>query len=169
MFVAGCLFHWMKFKIWRRTESTPRSGWWRSYMAGTYGDCSTREIIIYKFHWMKIITTWISLLYERGQCNMDSASCIRTVLLEIKRDMRIVAMPLQCCEPLGHLSAWSERTGRLNWIDDSRQRSYLRDATVRIAPNLTHRGRNYRRDLQTDFHGIDLVEARRELVGNVHT
>ena len=32
--------------IWRRTESTPRSGWWRSHMAGIYSDCSTREIIM---------------------------------------------------------------------------------------------------------------------------
>jgi len=31
-------------KIWRRTESTPRSGWWRNHMAGIYSDCSTREI-----------------------------------------------------------------------------------------------------------------------------
>ena len=31
-------------KIRRRTESTPRSGRWRSHMAGIYGDCSTREI-----------------------------------------------------------------------------------------------------------------------------
>ena len=28
----------------RRTESTPRSGWWRSHMAGIYSDCSTREM-----------------------------------------------------------------------------------------------------------------------------
>ena len=33
-------------KIWRLTESTPRSGWWRSHMVGIYSDCSTREIII---------------------------------------------------------------------------------------------------------------------------
>jgi len=32
-------------KIWRWTESTPRSGWWRSHIAGIYSDCSTREII----------------------------------------------------------------------------------------------------------------------------
>jgi len=32
--------------IWRWTESTTRSGWWRSHMAGIYSDCSTREIII---------------------------------------------------------------------------------------------------------------------------
>ena len=32
-------------KIWRWTESTPRSGWWRSHMAGIYSDWSTREII----------------------------------------------------------------------------------------------------------------------------
>ena len=31
-------------KIWRRTEFTPRSGWWRSHMAGIYSDFSTREI-----------------------------------------------------------------------------------------------------------------------------
>ena len=31
-------------KIWRRTESTPRSGWWRSHMAGIYSDCSTRKM-----------------------------------------------------------------------------------------------------------------------------
>jgi len=29
---------------WRWTESTPRSGWWRSHVAGIYSDCSTREI-----------------------------------------------------------------------------------------------------------------------------
>ena len=37
-------------KIWRRTESTPRSRWWRSHMAGSHSDCSTREmkwILIY--------------------------------------------------------------------------------------------------------------------------
>jgi len=28
-------------KIWRRTESTPRSKWWWSHMAGIYWDCST--------------------------------------------------------------------------------------------------------------------------------
>ena len=33
-------------KIWMWTESTPRSGWWRSHMAGIYSDCSTHEIII---------------------------------------------------------------------------------------------------------------------------
>ena len=33
-------------KLWRWTESTPQSGWWRSHMAGIYSDCSTREIII---------------------------------------------------------------------------------------------------------------------------
>ena len=32
-------------KIWRWTESTPRSGWWCSHMAGIYSDCSTRKII----------------------------------------------------------------------------------------------------------------------------
>jgi len=31
-------------KIWRWTESTPWSRWWRSHMAGIYSDCSTREI-----------------------------------------------------------------------------------------------------------------------------
>ena len=31
-------------KIWRRTESTPQSGWWCSPMAGIYSDCSTRDI-----------------------------------------------------------------------------------------------------------------------------
>ena len=31
-------------KIWRQTESTPRSGRRRSHTAGIYGDCSTREI-----------------------------------------------------------------------------------------------------------------------------
>ena len=31
-------------EIWRRTESTPRSGWWLSHMAGIYSDCSTREM-----------------------------------------------------------------------------------------------------------------------------
>jgi len=33
-------------EIWRWTESTPRSGWWRSHTAGIYSDCSTREITI---------------------------------------------------------------------------------------------------------------------------
>ena len=33
-------------KIWRWTESTPRSGWWRSHMTGIYSDCNTHEIII---------------------------------------------------------------------------------------------------------------------------
>jgi len=31
-------------KIWRWTESTLRSGWWQSHMAGIYCDCSTYEI-----------------------------------------------------------------------------------------------------------------------------
>ena len=31
-------------KIWRRTESTPRSRWWRSHMAGSHSDCSNREM-----------------------------------------------------------------------------------------------------------------------------
>jgi len=33
-------------EIWRRTESTARSGWSCSHMAGIYSDCSTREITI---------------------------------------------------------------------------------------------------------------------------
>ena len=33
-------------KIWRWTESTPRSRWRRSHMAGIYSDCSTRKMII---------------------------------------------------------------------------------------------------------------------------
>ena len=33
-------------KIWRWTESTPQSGWWRIHMARIYSDCSTHEIII---------------------------------------------------------------------------------------------------------------------------
>ena len=37
-------------KIWRRTESTPQSRWWRSHMAGIYNDCSTCEIIISNTH-----------------------------------------------------------------------------------------------------------------------
>jgi len=36
-------------KIWRWTESTPWSGWWRSHMTGIYSDCSTCEIIIIVF------------------------------------------------------------------------------------------------------------------------
>jgi len=32
-------------RIWRQTESTPRSGRWHSHMAAIYGDCSTREVI----------------------------------------------------------------------------------------------------------------------------
>ena len=31
-------------KIWRRTESTPRSAWWRSHVAGIHSDGITREI-----------------------------------------------------------------------------------------------------------------------------
>ena len=31
-------------KNWRRTESTPRSGWWCTHMAGIYSDCSTCKI-----------------------------------------------------------------------------------------------------------------------------
>jgi len=31
--------------VWRWTESTSRSGWWRSHMAGICSDCSTHEII----------------------------------------------------------------------------------------------------------------------------
>ena len=38
------------FKICRQTESTPRSGWWHSHMAGIYSDCSTREILIVSGH-----------------------------------------------------------------------------------------------------------------------
>ena len=30
--------------IWRRAESTPQSGWWRSHTARIYSNCSTREI-----------------------------------------------------------------------------------------------------------------------------
>ena len=33
-------------KIWRRTESTTRSGWWCGHMAGIYNDCSARVIIV---------------------------------------------------------------------------------------------------------------------------
>ena len=33
-------------KIWRWTESIPRSRRWCIHMAGTYSDCGTREIII---------------------------------------------------------------------------------------------------------------------------
>jgi len=38
-------------KIWRRTESTPRSGRWRSRMAAIYSDCSIREMIIICDSW----------------------------------------------------------------------------------------------------------------------
>ena len=36
--------------IRRRTESTPRSGWWRSHTAGIYSDCSTRWILNNNWH-----------------------------------------------------------------------------------------------------------------------
>jgi len=38
-------------KIWRWTESTPRSGWWRSHTAGIYSDCSTRDMIMWCCRW----------------------------------------------------------------------------------------------------------------------
>ena len=34
-------------KIWKWTESTARSGWWHSHIAGIYSDYSTCEIIIW--------------------------------------------------------------------------------------------------------------------------
>ena len=45
-------------KIWRRAESTAsRSGWRRSHMAGTYSDCSTREILI-NLHAILTLSHW---------------------------------------------------------------------------------------------------------------
>jgi len=50
-------------KIWRRTESTPRSGWWCSRMAGNYSDCSTRKInnclksLMQNYVWVHITST----------------------------------------------------------------------------------------------------------------
>ena len=31
-------------RVWRRTGSAPRGGWWRGRMAGSHSDCSTREM-----------------------------------------------------------------------------------------------------------------------------
>ena len=35
-------------KIWRRTQSTPRSRWWCSHMGGIHSSCSTREMSEWK-------------------------------------------------------------------------------------------------------------------------
>ena len=50
-------------EIWRRTESTPRSGWWLSHMAGIYSDCSTREI---KMNWQTSRLTTAAVIAARG-------------------------------------------------------------------------------------------------------
>jgi len=39
--------HLLINKIWRWTESTTRSGWWCSHVAGICSDCSTRKILIF--------------------------------------------------------------------------------------------------------------------------
>jgi len=44
--------------IWRWTESTARSGWWRSHMAGIYSDCSTRQLIIIGAYSGKRLDWW---------------------------------------------------------------------------------------------------------------
>ena len=41
-------------KIWRRTESTPWSGWWCSHMAGSHSDCITRGM-----KWMSAFCKYI--------------------------------------------------------------------------------------------------------------
>jgi len=49
-------------KIWRQTKYTPRSGWWRSCIAGIDSDCSTREMNtknILTFNKISKMTTYI--------------------------------------------------------------------------------------------------------------
>jgi len=47
-------------KIWRWTESTPRSGWWCSHMAGICSDCSTRKVVMNC--WM-VATNFLDILF----------------------------------------------------------------------------------------------------------
>jgi len=53
-------------KIWRWTESTPRSRWWRSHMAGIYSNCSTREIIILVHFFWSIRLCWKCCYWHHG-------------------------------------------------------------------------------------------------------
>ena len=61
-------------KIWRRTKSTPRSGWWCSHMVGIDSDCYTRETITIKAE------SWLFCKQQRTYVNVCSpnracASC----------------------------------------------------------------------------------------------
>ena len=69
-------------KIWRWTESTPRSGWWRSHMAEIYSDCSTREIIIMgRLDGNTDLTPWhILKLTHQGAAPDRGRSLMRTIL-----------------------------------------------------------------------------------------
>ena len=55
-------------KVWRWTESAPRSGWWCRHMAGIYSDCSSGELInmIRIASVMKLFTEASSTLVMNG-------------------------------------------------------------------------------------------------------
>jgi len=68
-----------KFEGGSRVESTPRSGWWRSHMAGIYSNCSTCKItsviqaIVVDDSVHMYIWSWVSLkllLYCTNVCDV---------------------------------------------------------------------------------------------------
>jgi len=69
-------------KNWRRTESTPRSGWQCSHVAGIYSDFSTREIISAPFLYVK--SCEYCIVYICGHCSwllVNNPECGRHMLM----------------------------------------------------------------------------------------
>jgi len=64
-------------KIWRWAESTPRSGWWRSHIAGIYSDCSTREMNKQCSSCYADLLWWFRLKKSRRNCATLSLSWTR--------------------------------------------------------------------------------------------
>ena len=79
-------------KIWRWTESTPRSGWWRSHMAGIYSDCSTRKInkAAISFYQHRPVHIYIRLLVRKlTKCNFAIQLKLNETVTGLKRKLII--------------------------------------------------------------------------------
>jgi len=72
--------------IWRWTESTARSGWWRSHMAGIYSDCSTRQLIIIGAYSGKRLDWW-------STCAMSMQCSGAYKCMEVTQDQRGMLTP----------------------------------------------------------------------------
>jgi len=79
-------------KIWRRTESTQRSGWWCSHMAGIYSNYSTREIImIVQNHSFHLQCT----------CGWQVKLCDPVNMCHIERFIGESRLTIKCCRKCG--------------------------------------------------------------------